>query len=168
MLEKARFDMIARLETTQPELAGFLKEIDAPTWGRWAGEISARHGNVVFDEIVQILKKAATAEIEKKKNELMKDLYKKGKEHAISKGVLGEDTKKYIEYAEEYGFDALKIAENTYNGNFKAAGDIVINKMKEKLQVKTKELLTGAVTETIDFFLKDLVGQSVGGIYLKI
>jgi hypothetical protein len=157
LLAKAKDQLIAKLQPTQPKLADYFKQVDAATWGRYAGEISAGNSQAVFEEVY-----------EEKKKEILDDLYEKGKDYAINNGILGEETKKYVEWAETYGNDAFGMAEKAYNGDFKGAGDVVIKRMKEELQAKAKSYLTGVATEAIDFFLKDLVGQSVGAVYFKI
>lgn len=157
LLAKAKDELIAKLQPTQPKLAEYFKQIDAAKWGRFAGEISAGNSQAVFEEILK-----------EKKEEILDDLYKKGKDYAINSGILGGETKTYVEWAETYGGDALTMAQKAYEGDFKAAGDVVIKRMKDELQSKAKSYLTGVATEAIDFFLKDLVGQSVGAVYFKI
>lgn len=154
IVEMGKAELVAKLNAAGfPVAAGYFDGLDADELRKLAEQVKNGDAKGVLEDAIQ-----------KKQQEMKDELYKKGKAYLVDKGVLGDGTEQYIEWAELYGADAMALAEKAYAGDYRGAGDIIRNRMKEELADKLKE----KAVEALDFFLAEAVGASVGKIYLKL
>jgi len=162
-LDKARTQLTAKLEKRgYPELAGYFKRIDIKEWATIAGRLSGDSPVVEAEAIFREL-------LNKNKEAVISDLYIKAKGGLVSRGIIKGDTRKYLEFVEDNFNELSALAEHAYNGNFRGAGDILVQRMKQEIQVRAKEVTSGYVADTLNYFLqKSAGGLNVGSIYLKL
>ncbi len=162
VLEKARKELIQQLKSRgYPNASKHISQIDAAKLGTYLGQISAGETDLVVAKILQ-------EQVDAKVQAIREDLFNKGKTYAVKRGVLGPDTQRYLSFVENNWDDLRNLSGEVLDGDLKGAGNLLMQRMRERVQVKVQEVATGYAVDTIDFFLKDLAGQSVGTVYFKI
>lgn len=158
IVEMGKAELVSKLNAAGfPVVASYFDGLDVDEIRKLAEQVKNGDARGVFEDALR-----------KKQKEIQDELYKKAKGILIDKKVFGDDTETYLGWVEENGADALALSEKILSGDYRGAGDMVRAKMREKLEAKIKAYATDKAVEVIDFFLAEAVGQSVGGIYLKL